>query len=146
MSVVSRPDNILLVGFMGAGKSTVGRELARLCGYSLLDLDEEIIRREGRSIPEIFATEGEAHFRRRETAALLSLAQDVRRVIATGGGIVGREENWKLMRRMGAVVYLRVDWETLLWRLRSEQGRPLGDGQEDWQKVESLWRSPTAAL
>lgn len=136
----SKGDNVILIGFMGAGKSTVGRELERLGGFRLIDLDAVIVHLAGRSIPEIFADEGEERFREYETAALRSLDGDHRTAIATGGGVIGREENWTLMRSLGPVVYLRADWQTLRRRLAGSQGRPLADAGQDSAQVEALWR------
>ena len=84
---------ILLIGMMGCGKSTLGQMLAKRLGRAFIDLDGEIERREGRSIPDIFAAEGDAGFRKYETAALLDALCADNAVIATGGGIVTREEN-----------------------------------------------------
>jgi shikimate kinase len=140
MSSRSETDNIVLIGFMGAGKSTVARELERLGDFSLIDLDSLIVQQAGRSIPEIFAGEGEERFRDYEAAALRSLAGARRLVIATGGGIVGREENWQAMHRLGPVVYLRASWPTLSRRLAGSQGRPLADAGQHQQQVEDLWR------
>lgn len=133
-------NNIVLIGFMGAGKSTVGHEIERRAGYRLVDLDALIVECCGRSIPEIFACEGEAAFRGRETEALRSLATACRTVVATGGGVVGKAENWALMRRIGPVIYLRCRWETLRGRIGAASGRPLADGG-DWERVENLYRS-----
>jgi len=124
---------------MGAGKSTVGRELERRCGWRLVDLDAIIVQMTGRSIPEIFAEEGEARFRDYEAQALQSLAGTDGQVIATGGGVIGREENWAQMRRLGPVVYLRAEWSILRQRLANSQGRPLADPRE-LARVEELWR------
>jgi 3-dehydroquinate synthase len=139
MCSASEPGNIVLVGFMGAGKSTVARELHRLGGLTVVDLDELIVSRSGRSIPEIFHEEGEQGFRNRESEALKSLSGCRGTVIATGGGVVGREENWAVMRALGKVVYLRAGWPTLQSRLADGEGRPLADGG-DWERVEALWR------
>lgn len=140
MSSRSEGDNIVLIGFMGAGKSTVARELERLGGFRLIDLDMVIVQQAGRSIPEIFATEGEGRFRDYETTALRSLLGAHRTVIATGGGVIGREENWEAMRRLGPVVYLRAAWSTLRLRLAGSQGRPLADAGQELRQVEDLWR------
>ena len=101
------PRNIVLIGFMGSGKSTVGRGLARLRGWRFVDTD--VVIRDGaggRAIPELFAEEGEAAFRDRETAALRAVCEGGRQVIATGGGAVLRPENVELLRRAGLVVWL----------------------------------------
>mgnify|MGYP002539540669 CR=1 FL=1 len=97
---------ILLIGMMGCGKSTIGRLLAGRMGLPLIDLDEEIARAAGKSIPEIFAEEGDAGFRLHETAALGRALDAGEAVIATGGGIVTREENIRMMREKGFVVWL----------------------------------------
>lgn len=130
--------SLFLVGFMGVGKSTVGSLLAQMTGAELIDLDTLIAHRAGMSIPEIFDCCGEAEFRRQETAALASLPAMPGRIVATGGGVVGREENWTLMRRAGVVVYLRADWHTLEERIGSGEGRPLAAGAER-ARLRSLW-------
>lgn len=112
--------NLVLVGMPGCGKTTVGRALARLSGRPLADLDEEIVRRAGKSIPEIFARQGEAAFRELESRALAEVCAKNGQVIATGGGAVLRAENRLAMRRTGRVYCLRRE----LGRLSTE-GRPL---------------------
>ena len=131
--------NIFLTGFMGAGKSTVGRRLAQRLDYRFVDLDQLIVAREGRSIAEIFASQGEVYFRDCEAAVLAEQAETVRTVFATGGGIVGREENRVLMQQIGTVVYLRASWSTLERRLARSSGRPLADPQQGWEKIRQLW-------
>ena len=117
---------IYLVGPMGAGKSTVGRALAYRLGAELVDLDAEIVHVAGKPIPEIFAEEGEAGFREREARALADLAgRDEALVVATGGGVVLREENRQLMARSGTTVYLHAAVDTLLARTRGDSNRPL---------------------
>ncbi len=132
--------SIVLIGFMGAGKSTLGRTLARMTGMPLIDLDSLIAEQQGRSIPDIFAAEGESAFRRYETAALSSLQTDSPLILATGGGIVGHPENWQLMRRLGAVIYLRAQWETLRARLSASTGRPLAAPDRCEDDIKSLWQ------
>ena len=119
--------NILLIGMPGCGKSTVGRALAQALGRPLADLDEEIAARAGMSIPEIFAGQGEEAFRRLEHQVLLDAARKSGTVIACGGGIVTRPENFDPMRRNSAVVFLRRDLKLL-----PSAGRPLSqrDGPE----------------
>ncbi|NJC89369.1 MAG: shikimate kinase [Desulfuromonas sp.] len=136
-----KKSTLFLTGFMGAGKSTVGRCLARRLGYHFDDLDQLIVAREGRPIPEIFATRGEAYFRDCETAVLTEQAGKERTVFATGGGIVGREENRALMKQHGRVVYLRAAWPTLENRLSMGSGRPLADPQQGWDAIRELWES-----
>jgi shikimate kinase len=133
--------NIYLTGFMGAGKSTVGRRLAKSIGYRFADLDQLIVAREGKPIPEIFASHGEAYFRDCETAVLADQVRAVDTVYATGGGIVARAENRALMKASGQVVYLRAGWTTLQQRLSRGSGRPLADPQKGWAPIRLLWES-----
>jgi 3-dehydroquinate synthase len=124
-------NNIILLGFMGAGKSTVGRELARRCGCDFIDLDERIEVRAGRTIREIFASCGEEAFRDLETAALREAASCRGAVIATGGGIIQREDNRSLLRQIGRTVYLRAGLETLVERMAGSEARPLADDSDE---------------
>ncbi len=128
-------DGIVLIGFMGAGKSTVAAELGHSCGLPVIDLDREIERRSGRTIPEIFEQSGEEIFRRTETEVLRGLLDQAPLILATGGGVIGRPENWPLLRRLGRVVYLRVSWETLLARIGAGKGRPLAGDRERLQAL-----------
>ena len=112
--------NLVLVGMPGSGKTTVGRELARLSGKPFVDLDEEIVRRAGKPIPEIFASQGEGPFRQLEHEALTEACAKGGQVIATGGGAVLRPENRTAMRRTGRVYRLRRRLEDL-----PAEGRPL---------------------
>jgi shikimate kinase len=132
---------VFLTGFMGAGKSSVGRRLAQRLGYRFADLDQLIVAREGRPISDIFASQGEAYFRDCEAAVLAGQAATERTVFATGGGIVGRAENRALMKRSGTVVYLRASWPTLERRLARSSGRPLADPQQGWEKIRQLWQN-----
>lgn len=126
------PANIYLVGMMGAGKTSVGRLLAKRLGKAFHDSDHEVAQRTGVAIPLIFEIEGEAGFRSRETAALgdLTALHDV--VLATGGGAVLSEQNRALLKRSGCVVYLRASIQELWHRTRHDKTRPLlqtGDPQ-----------------
>jgi shikimate kinase len=117
--------NIYLVGMMGAGKTTVGKSLARRLGRQFVDCDHEIVERTGVPITTIFEIEGESGFRRRESCVLAELAQRRDAVIATGGGAVLSEENRRVMRESGTVVYLRASVEHLHTRTRRDSARPL---------------------
>lgn len=121
------PRNLVLIGFMGCGKTTVGRKLQQLLGYPFLDTDHLIEDRAGKPITGIFADQGEAAFREMETGALRELATEPneRRIIATGGGIVVRPENRELLRGLGFVVWLRAPVDTILQRVSRNQERPL---------------------
>ena len=133
--------NIILTGFMGAGKTTVGQILARSCGFEFVDLDELIVTSRGKAIKEIFADEGEEAFRNFETETLLSLQDVSRRVIATGGGIILRQENRQLLKKMGVVVYLRASFETLVKRVSKSKQRPLADLSNGTERLQSLLES-----
>ena len=119
------PSNVFLVGLMGAGKSTVGRILARRLGKRFVDTDHEIEKRNGVTIPVIFEIEGEAGFRKREQEVLTDLAQEPDLVLSTGGGIVLRPENREVLREQGFVVYLSARPELLAERTRHDRSRPL---------------------
>ena len=122
---------ILLIGMMGCGKSTLGRMLAKRLGRAFIDLDGEIERREGRSIPDIFAAEGDAGFRKYETAALLDALCADNAVIATGGGIVTREENIAAMREKGLVVRLCRPLEEIIADVRQDTRPNLAGNKEE---------------
>jgi len=117
--------NIVLIGFMGAGKTVVGRELARELGYNYLDTDELIEQTEKRSVTDIFARDGEAYFRELETEVLKTLQDFDGFVLATGGGMVLRPENVALLKSLGPVILLWADPETVYERVKRESHRPL---------------------
>jgi len=132
-------ENVFLTGFMGAGKSTVGRLLAELLHCPFVDLDEIIVQREQRTIAAIFSEFGEDYFRDCETAVLHELDPQQTAVFATGGGIVMREENRRIMRKLGKIIYLQSNWSTLQNRLQHSKGRPLVDKEKSWDAVKELW-------
>lgn len=117
--------NLILVGPMGAGKSTIGRRLAKRYGLRFVDLDREIESRTGARIPLIFEHEGEAGFRDREHAVLADTCSGTGLLIATGGGAVLRADNRSLLRGGGFVVWLRTEVAQQLERLRCDTSRPL---------------------
>lgn len=121
--------HIFLTGFMGAGKTTVGRIVARRLGVPFVDLDAVVEELDGRGVPAIFAESGEEAFRCAETDALSSLTDHPDAVVACGGGVVLRDENRVLLRRLGRVFYLSVTAEEALARLGDAAGRPLLEGE-----------------
>lgn len=118
-------DRVFLIGFMGAGKSTVGKLLADRLGFRFVDLDAAIEARAGRSIAEIFAEDGEPAFRAMEHEALLEYAGESGLVVACGGGVVVEHANRAVLRESGTVVYLRVTAEEALARIGDRSTRPL---------------------
>lgn len=126
-----RQPNIVLVGLMGSGKTTVGRIVAQMVGFQLVDTDHVVVEDAGKSIPEIFASEGESGFRRRESAALRSLLGKRGCVIATGGGIVTQPCNLPILRQLGYIAWLEADPERLARRTSQNSNRPLLAGEED---------------
>ena len=134
------PENLILVGFMGAGKSSVGRLLARRLGRCLFETDDMIVGREGCSIPEIFARHGEAHFRAAEEEALRFLRLKTSDVIATGGGLPCREGRMEDLRALGTVIWLAGDFDALYERALRAGERPMLAGRSR-DEVEALYRS-----
>lgn len=137
--------NILLIGFMGSGKTTVGQALEENFGYRLLDTDSYIEKKAGSSISDIFETKGEQAFRDLETDALKELQQTVSHtVISTGGGMPLREENAMILSKIGKVVYLNVEPDEVIKRIGDDTSRPLLQSEDREAKVRELldYRNP----
>jgi len=134
-----RRDNIVLVGFMGAGKSVCGRLLARRLGRCLVETDDMIVAREGRSIPEIFREAGEERFRQLEAEALEALKLKSGEIIATGGGLPCREGRMELLRELGTVVWLDGDVRELHPRASHIGNRPMLEGRSI-AEIDELYR------
>jgi len=117
--------HLLLIGFMGAGKSTVAKVVAERLGMPCIDLDRQIESADRRRIAAILRQGGELAFRERESAALRSLSEQQDSVVACGGGVVTRDENRALLKTLGFVVYLRVTAQEMLARVGEDSGRPL---------------------
>ena len=132
--------NLFLVGLMGAGKTSIGRQLARQLGLRFVDSDHEIERRTGADIPWIFDLEGEAGFRRRERQVIAELAAEDGIVLATGGGSVLDPENRACLRRNGTVVYLCASIDRLVQRVSRSHHRPLLADQDPRTRLEALFR------
>jgi shikimate kinase len=130
--------NIVLVGFMGSGKTTVGRLLAEKTGLPLVDMDTLIEERAGKTINEIFAKEGEAYFRQLERTLVKELSEQEDQIISTGGGIVLNPENITDFERTGLVVCLLVDPQSVLERVRHDSSRPLLAGDKEKNIVQLL--------
>ena len=132
------PSRLFLVGFMGVGKSQIGRALAGRIGWTFVDLDQEITRTAGRSIEALFAEEGEPAFRARETAALHRLATRERVVVATGGGCFVDAANRDWMQAHGLAIWLDLPLDALLARKDLARGRPLF---QDREQVTALYQA-----
>ncbi|HCT99736.1 MAG TPA: shikimate kinase AroK [Methylococcaceae bacterium] len=136
---MKQSENIYLVGLMGAGKTTIGRQLARTLKMPFYDSDKAIEERTGVDIPTIFEFEGEEGFRNREQKMLQQLTEIKGIVMATGGGAVLREENRKLLSENGFVIYLHCDVDKLLERTRRDSQRPLLNTQDPKERLEMLF-------
>ena len=136
--------NLILIGPMGAGKTTNGKWLARQLGKTFIDMDAYIEQKTGTGITHIFELEGEAGFRQREAAALAEILASDNQVIATGGGSVLLDANRELMKRRGLVLYMHIPPEMQLQRLLNDRKRPLlqtGDRAERLQELSEI-RTP----
>ncbi len=133
-----RPLNVILIGFMGCGKTTVGQLLARQLGFRFLDTDQLIVKKARRSIPDIFSQEGEAGFRALESSVLEDLAGTQRSVIATGGGIITVPDNVPRLRALGLVIWLNPPEEVLFQRIMRNHDRPLVRTPNPRQTVREL--------
>ena len=154
-------NNVILIGYMGCGKSTVGKKLAGVCQFSLLDTDAWIEKREGVTISEIFASKGEGYFRDLETECLRKLlkgselygidetltcrssVQSVYEkkegvVISVGGGLPVREENRFLLQQLGNVIYLKAEPDTIYERLKEDTTRPLLQTDDSLKKIRDM--------
>ncbi len=132
-------NNIYFIGLMGAGKTTIGRLLAKQLRRDFYDSDVEIERKTGVKIPLIFELEGEAGFRKRETAVIEELSQLNNVIIATGGGAVLQPENRTFLKSSGKIIYLRGKVSDLYHRTRHDKSRPLLQGCNIKQKLEQLY-------
>ena len=140
MNNVQRPFdyNIVLIGFMGVGKSTVAEHLSTMFGMDIVEMDQVIARRERMSIPEIFKQKGEEYFRNLETALLIEMQARKNVIISCGGGAAMRERNVKEMKKNGRVVLLKADPQTILKRVKHSNERPLLNGHKDVGYIKEL--------
>lgn len=132
--------NIFLIGFMGAGKTTVARYMRDSFGMELIEMDEQIEAEQGKKISEIFAEQGEEYFRALETELLRSLEHKENTVVSCGGGVPMRQVNVDHMSKSGAVVYLSARPETIYDRVRDSHTRPLLEGHMEIPYIDSLMK------
>jgi shikimate kinase len=131
--------NIFFVGLMGAGKTTIGRQLAKQLNKTFYDSDHEIERRTGVNIPLIFELEGEEGFRKREAVVIESLSHMRNIILATGGGAVLMQKNRKNLQQNGTVIYLRANVQELWQRTHNDKNRPLLQSGNSREKLERLF-------
>lgn len=129
--------NFYLIGMMGAGKTTIGRQLAASLGYQFFDTDSVVEQASGQSVSQLFSTAGEPAFRDLETQVLAELSTYRRLVIATGGGIVLKQSNWSYLQH-GIIIWLDVPIATLVDRLKTDTTRPLLQTEDPQAKLQAL--------
>ena len=131
--------NLILIGYMGCGKSTIGIKSARALDYRFVDTDALIEEEEGCTISELFAAKGEEYFRTRETEMLRKLVKEPKgMMIASGGGLPMREENAKLLKELGTVIYLKCSVDALFGRLSGDTKRPLLTEGDLKEKIKTM--------
>ncbi|MBF0280834.1 MAG: shikimate kinase [SAR324 cluster bacterium] len=130
--------NLIMIGFMGVGKTTIGRKLAKRLGYHFLDMDEQIENEQNRSISEIFENSGEDHFRQLEVKLLQKLSTVQNTVIATGGGAVATPGSLELMKVYGRLIYLKTSVDEIVERVKRSQHRPLLHAEDLEERISSL--------
>ncbi|MGD0566463.1 MAG: shikimate kinase [Candidatus Goldiibacteriota bacterium] len=133
-------ENIILIGFMGSGKTTVGRSLAKKSGLKYVDLDRMIVKEAGMPIKKIFALLGEEAFRNFESKTVIRASKLKKSVIATGGGVIKRPENIRRLKKAGLVVYLKASLGTIVNRIKKRDDRPLFD-MNNLDSVKKLYNS-----
>jgi shikimate kinase len=141
---MSNSRNIILVGFMGTGKTHIGHELAKRLELKFLDMDDVIVERAGKPIPDIFANDGEAHFRAFERQLVIDLAEQTGLVVATGGGVVLNPDNVQDFSKRGLVICLSATPEVILSRVEHDTNRPLLNAGDKMEKICALLASRQA--
>ena len=131
-------ENIILIGFMGCGKTTVGKKLASMSGRKFLDMDDEIVRRAGMKITEIFEKYGEDRFRQMETELREQLSETEGLVIATGGGVIKNERNMQLLRKSGKTLYIKASAEHIYRNIKNDRTRPLLNCYDKMGRIREL--------
>jgi shikimate kinase len=131
-------ENIFLIGFMGAGKSTIAKELQKRLNMNLVEMDARIVEEQGMSINDIFAQYGETHFRDIESQLILTIGDEGSTVVSCGGGVVLRPQNTEYMKKSGKVVYLKTSPETIFERVRYSTDRPILNGNMNVEYIAGL--------
>ena len=130
--------NIFLIGFMGAGKSTIAKVLQRELGMELVEMDERIVKEQGMSINDIFAQKGEDGFRDIESQLVIDIGKNKKSIVSCGGGVVVRPQNVENMKKSGKIVFLTATPETILERVKNGKDRPLLNGHMNVEYISEL--------
>lgn len=130
--------NLYLIGFMGAGKSTIARMLSKKMGKALVEMDERIVKEQGMSINEIFEIHGEEYFRQVESRLVQTLGREGNCIVSCGGGVAVRQENVDHMRESGRIVFLSATPETIYQRVKNSTDRPILNGHMNVEYIEEL--------
>lgn len=130
--------NVFLIGFMGAGKSTIARCLEKELGMELVEMDERIVKEQGMSINEIFEQKGEAGFRDIESQLVIDLGNQEKSIVSCGGGVVVRPQNVDNMKKSGKIIFLTATPETILDRVKDGTDRPLLNGHMNVEYIQEL--------
>ena len=131
-------ENLFLIGFMGAGKSTVAKQLAKKMNMTLVEMDQRIVDEQQMSINEIFAQYGEKHFRDIESELVVKLGEEGNCIVSCGGGVVVRAENTANMKQHGKIVYLTASPETIYQRVKNGKDRPILNGHMNVEYIAEL--------
>lgn len=132
--------NIYLIGFMGTGKTTISKKLNEITHSDEIDIDQEIVKKEGKTIPEIFKEFGENYFRVLETTCLNEVSKQSGKIVSCGGGIVLSNENVKRMKESGKIILLEAKPETIYERIKNDKNRPLLAGKMSMDYIAQMKR------
>ena len=135
---MSSEKNIIIIGFMGCGKTTFGKKISKLKNISFIDMDKFIEKKEGCSISKIFEIKGEQYFRNLEAQTVVELAQTGGKVISTGGGVIKNPQNILNFKKTGIVLYLKSSPERIYNNLKNDNSRPLLEGGDKMEKIKSI--------
>lgn len=139
------PYNLFLIGFMGTGKSTIASELSRMLDRPVLEMDAQIVKQEGMSIPDIFSNRGEPYFRELETNLLIGMQNASPQIVSCGGGVAMRKNNVAEMKKSGVIILLTASPETILKRVKHDNNRPLLQGRKTVDDIAALMETRHAA-